>query len=217
MTGWPARAFHTVEVPWHSLAGMLAWPHERTLPRAFPSDGHDRIRVLEGLLTVRECELLVASGALLMRNTNDGSAHVIKYGPTESSALIQSLDARVAQALGGAADHCERMTLMRHAPGQVNMVIGDGSIGLADPLLRRPATHIAAGVVRVLGEIAPLWFPRLNNLRVNCAQGGAVLWDLRGADGVFDERLTASDEAPQRDFRFSLIKARYDRPVSTGF
>jgi hypothetical protein len=106
---------------------------------------------------------------------------------------------------------------MRHAPGQVNMVIGDGSIGLADPMLRKPATHLSASVVRVLGEIAPVWFPRLNNLRVNCGQGGAVVWDLRGQDGVLDERLTVSDPAPERDFRFSLIKARYDRAVSSGF
>jgi hypothetical protein len=223
---WPAPS-PGAGIDWACLRERIQLPHQRPLPAAQLRSEQPRIAALPGLFTHDECIYVALKGLPLLRPARvaapDGSSTVdpvrsndaAKFGLLEADVVVQSLDVRVAAALGHPAENGEGFALLRYAPGQQYLPHCDW----IDP--RREATRadlerwgqrVATCVVYLNEgfEAGATEFPRLG-LGFRGRIGDALAWDNLRPDGAVDPLTLHAGRSPSGGVKFLLSKWMRDR------
>jgi prolyl 4-hydroxylase len=212
---------------WDAVQAAVAWPHERPLPAAELRRAQPRIRALPGLLSADECIYVALKGLPLLRSARvvgrDGrstldamrSNDTAKFGLLEADAVVQSLDLRVAAALGHPAEHGEGLALLRYQVGQqylphCDWIDPQREATQAD--LARWGQRIATCVVYLNDgfEGGATAFPELG-LELRGAVGDAFTWDNLRPDGTVDPLTLHAGRPPTRGMKYLLSKWMRDR------
>ncbi len=198
-TGTPTTMFRRVAVDWDGLPARFDWPHARPLPAAETPRESQPIRVFRALLSKAECDAVAGAGAPLLVPTGPGP-DVTPFGPVESNAFVQSLDARLLAAMGEGRAGADPALLIRHLAGRPGARFDD-----ANPTPRgRPRTY---GLVRLSDSSVggPVAFRGLD-LTLDLEAGDAVVWSALDAAGGQDATRIAEDMSPAAGAKFSLMK-----------
>lgn len=214
-------------IAWDAVGALVAWPHERALPLAQTRSHQPRIISLPGLLAADECAYMALKGLPLLRPARivgrDGRSAVdpirsnesAKFGLLEADTVVQSLDLRVAAALGHPAENGEGFALLRYAVGQQYLPHCDW----IDPAreatradLDRWGQRIATCVVYLNDgfEGGATEFPKLG-LALRGGVGDAFIWDNVRPDGAIDPLTLHAGREPTQGFKYLLSKWMRDR------
>lgn len=209
-------------IAWNAIGAQLHWPHERPLPQAQTRSGQPRILSLPGLLTADECIYVALKGLPMLRPARvvgrDGQSTVdairsnetAKFGLLEADAVVQSLDLRVAAALGHPAENGEGFALLRYQVGQqylphCDWIDPDREATRAD--LTRWGQRVATCVVYLNDSFAggATAFPELG-LELRGGVGDALLWDNVRPDGAVDPLTLHAGQPPTQGTKYLLSK-----------
>lgn len=209
-------------IDWEAVRSFVAWPHERALPQAQTRSTQPRIAALPGLLSADECIYLALKGLPMLRPARivgrDGqpmldpmrSNETVKFGLLEADAVVQSLDLRVAAALGHPADHGEGLALLRYQVGQqyqphCDWIDPERDATRAD--LERWGQRVATCVVYLNDsfEGGTTAFPELG-LEFRGAVGDAFVWDNVHPDGQVDPLTLHAGRPPTQGVKYLLSK-----------
>lgn len=209
-------------IDWERVRDRVRLPHQRPLPTENLRSQQPRIAALHGLFTRDECIYVALKGLPLLRPariaTRDGGSTVdpirsndaAKFGLLEADVVVQSLDVRVAAALGYPAENGEGFALLRYEPGQQYLPHCDW----IDPQraatqldLERWGQRIATCVVYLNDgfEAGATEFPRLG-LGFRGGIGDALLWDNVRPDGEVDPLTVHAGRSPTGGVKFLLSK-----------
>jgi len=223
---WPAVPVEP-SLDWERVRARVRLPHQRPLPEAHLRSQAPRIAAWPGLFTRDECIYVALKGLPLLRParvaTSDGGSTVdpvrsndaAKFGLLEADVVMQSLDVRVAAALGHPPENGEGFALLRYEPGQQYLPHCDW----IDP--QRPATRpdldrwgqrIATCVVYLNEgfEAGATEFPLLG-LGFRGGVGDALAWDNVRPDGTVDPLTVHAGRPPAGGVKFLLSKWTRDR------
>ncbi len=213
---------------WQDVRARVAWPHERALPPAQARRAQPRIVALPGLLAADECIYLALKGLPMLRPARvvgrDGQSTIdpirsndtAKFGLLEADALVQSLDLRVAAALGHPAENGEGLALLRYQVGQQYLPHCDWIDPTRDATrgdLERWGQRVATCIVYLNDsfEGGATEFPELG-LTVRGGVGDAFVWNNVLPDGAIDPLTRHAGLAPTQGMKFLLSKWMRDRP-----
>lgn len=214
-------------IDWKGVPAHVAWPHERPLPPAQLRHEQPRIVALPGLLTADECIYVALKGLPMLRPAQvvgpDGrsvvdpirSNETAKFGLLEADAVVQSLDLRVAAALGHPAEHGEGFALLRYQVGQQYLPHCDWIDPQRDATradLARWGQRVATGVVYLNDgfEGGATAFPALG-LELRGGVGDAFLWHNVRPDGGVEPRSLHAGRPPTQGMKYLLSKWMRDR------
>lgn len=212
---------------WEAVRSQVAWPHQRTLPQPEVRSNQPRIVALPGLLSADECIYVALKGLPLLRAARivdrDGKSAVdpirsndtAKFGLLEADAVVQSLDLRVAAALGHPAENGEGFALLRYQVGQqylphCDWIDPEREATRAD--LERWGQRVATCVVYLNDgfEGGTTAFPELG-LELRGGVGDALVWDNVRPDGSVDPLSLHAGRAPTQGMKYLLSKWMRDR------
>ncbi len=215
-------------IDWDAVCSSIAWPHERPLPPAQARHGQPRVVARPGLLTPDECIYVALKGLPMLRPARvvgrDGQSTIdpirsnetAKFGLLEADAVVQSLDLRVAAALGHPAEHGEGFALLRYQVGQqylphCDWIDPQREATRAD--LQRWGQRVATCVVYLNDgfEGGATAFPELG-LEFRGGVGDALLWDNVRPDGAVDPLTLHAGRPPTQGTKYLLSKWMRDRP-----
>jgi len=212
---------------WDAVRSCVTWPHERAMPVADTRSTQPRIVALPGLLSADECIYVALKGLPMLRPARvvdrDGKSAVdpirsnetAKFGLLEADAVVQSLDLRVAAALGHPAENGEGFALLRYQVGQQYLPHCDW----IDPEreatrtdLERWGQRVATCVVYLNDafEGGTTAFPEIG-LELRGAVGDAFLWDNVRPDGAVDPLALHAGRPPAQGMKYLLSKWMRDR------
>lgn len=216
------------QLAWDDIRSRVAWPHERALPAAQTRSARPRIVALPGLLQADECIYAALKGMPMLRPARvvgpDGQSTVdpirsnetAKFGLLEADAVVQSLDLRVAAALGHPAENGEGLALLRYQVGQQYLPHCDW----IDPAreatkadLERWGQRIVTGIVYLNDAFqgGATAFPELG-LEFRGGVGDAFIWDNVLPDGAVDPLSRHTGQPPTQGMKYLLSKWMRDRP-----
>lgn len=212
---------------WADVRARVAWPHQRPLPSAQPRSEQPRILALPGLLTADECIYVALKGLPMLRPARvvgpDGRSTVdairsndtAKFGLLEADALVQSLDLRVAAALGHPAEHGEGFALLRYQVGQqylphCDWIDPEREATRADLALRGQRVATLVVYLNDAFEGGATAFPKLG-LELRGAVGDAFVWHNVRPDGSVDPLTLHAGLPPTQGMKFLLSKWMRDR------
>ncbi len=209
-------------IDWEHVRTGVAWPHHRALPPAQLRSAQPRIAALPGLLSADECIYLALKGLPMLRPARivgrDGRAtldpirsnETAKFGLLEADAVVQSLDLRVAAALGHPAQNGEGLALLRYQAGQqylphCDWIDPEREATRAD--LQRWGQRVATCVVYLNDgfEGGSTAFPELG-LEFRGGVGDAFVWDNVRPDGAVDPLTLHAGRPPTRGMKYLLSK-----------
>ncbi|WP_422010295.1 2OG-Fe(II) oxygenase [Roseateles sp.] len=212
---------------WDVVRSRVVWPHERALSAAETRHEQPRIVALPRLLSPDECIYIALKGLPLLRPARivglDGQSAVdpirsndaAKLGLLEADAVVQSLDLRVAAALGHPAENGEGFALLRYQVGQqylphCDWIDPEHTSTRAD--LERWGQRVATCVVYLNDgfEGGTTGFPRLG-LELRGGVGDAFAWDNVGPDGLIDPLTLHAGRPPTQGMKYLLSKWIRDR------
>jgi len=217
----------SLPLDWQDVRARVSWPHERPMPEAEPRSERPRIVALRGLFTAQECIYMALKGMPMLRParivTRDGSSTVdamrsnetAKFGLLEADAVVQSLDLRVAAALGHPAENGEGFALLRYQVGQQYLPHCDW----IDPAreatradLERWGQRVATCVVYLNDafEGGTTEFPKLG-LEFRGGVGDAFIWDNVLPTGEVDPLTLHAGRPPTQGMKYLLSKWMRDR------
>ncbi|MGQ3052631.1 MAG: 2OG-Fe(II) oxygenase [Roseateles sp.] len=223
---------HTPDLPldWDAVRSRVAWPHERALPALETRSERPRIVALPRLLFPDECIYMALKGLPLLRPARivgpDGKSAVDpirsneagKFGLLEADAVVQSLDLRVAAALGHPAENGEGFALLRYQVGQqylphCDWIDPEHAATRAD--LERWGQRVATCVVYLNDgfEGGTTDFPELG-LEHRGGVGDALAWDNVGPHGAVDPLTLHAGRPPTQGMKYLLSKWMRDRSQS---
>lgn len=214
-------------IDWDDVRSRVAWPHQRALPPAQVLHEQPGVVALPGLLTADECIYTALKGLPLLQPARvvgpDGQSVVdsirsndtAKLGLLEADAVIQSLDLRVAAALGHPAENGEGFALLRYQVGQeyrphCDWIDPQREATRAD--LARWGQRVATCVVYLNDsfEGGHTAFPELG-LEFRGGVGDAFCWANVRADGSVEPRTLHTGRPPTQGMKFLLSKWMRDR------
>lgn len=212
---------------WEDVRTRVSWPHERPLPEAELRSERPRIVALRGLFTAPECIYMALKGMPMLRPARivarDGSSTVdamrsnetAKFGLLEADVVVQSLDLRVAAALGHPAENGEGFALLRYQVGQqylphCDWIDPERDATRAD--LERWGQRIATCVVYLNDafEGGTTEFPKLG-LEFRGGVGDAFVWDNVRPTGEVDPLTLHAGRPPTQGMKYLLSKWMRDR------
>ena len=207
---------------WAEVRRRVVLPHERPLPPVEEQCGEPHIVALRGLFTPEECIYVALRGLPMLRPARivarDGSSTVdpmrsndtAKFGLLEADVVVQSLDLRVAAALGHPAENGEGFALLRYQVGQqylphCDWIDPDREATRED--LERWGQRVATCVVYLNDafEGGSTAFPRLG-LEFRGRVGDALAWDNVLPGGAVDPRTLHSGRPPTQGMKYLLSK-----------
>jgi prolyl 4-hydroxylase len=207
---------------WEDVRARVAWPHQRALPAAETRSAQPHIRALPGLLSADECIYMALKGLPMLRPARvvgrDGQSTVdamrsnetAKFGLLEADVVVQSLDLRVAAALGHPAEHGEGFALLRYQVGQQYLPHCDW----IDPAREATRADLARWGQRVATCVVYLndgfeggttAFPEIG-LELRGGVGDAFLWDNVRPDGAVDPLTLHTGRPPTQGMKYLLSK-----------
>jgi prolyl 4-hydroxylase len=214
-------------IDWQDVRARVSMPHERPLPEAESYHERPRIACVRGLFTADECIYVALKGLPLLRPalivSRDGSAVVdpmrsneaAKFGLLEADVMVQSLDLRVAAALGHPAENGEGFALLRYQVGQQYLPHCDWidpgrEATRAD--LEQWGQRIATCVVYLNDSFAggTTEFPQLG-LEFRGGVGDAFIWDNVLPTGEIDPRTLHAGRPPTQGMKYLLSKWMRDK------
>jgi len=209
-------------IDWQGLGSCVAWPHQRALPPAQTRSTQPHIAALPGLLTADECIYLALKALPMLRPARivgrDGRSAVdpirsnqtAKFGLLEADVVVQSLDLRVAAALGHPAENGEGLALLRYQAGQqylphCDWIDPEREATRAD--LQRWGQRVATCVVYLNDgfEGGATAFPELG-LELRGAVGDAFIWHNVRPDGAVDPLTLHAGRPPTQGMKYLLSK-----------
>ena len=212
---------------WDDVAARVSWPHQRPLPEAEARSERPRIVALRGLFTADESIYVALKGMPMLRPARivgrDGSSTVdamrsnetAKFGLLEADVVVQSLDLRVAAALGHPAENGEGFALLRYQVGQqylphCDWIDPERESTRAD--LERWGQRIATCVVYLNDafEGGTTEFPKLG-LEFRGGVGDAFIWDNVLPTGEVDPLTLHAGRPPTEGMKYLLSKWMRDR------
>ena len=212
---------------WADVSARVSWPHQRALPEAEARSERPRIVALCGLFTAQECIYMALKGMPMLRPARivarDGNSTVdamrsnetAKFGLLEADAVVQSLDLRVAAALGHPAENGEGFALLRYQVGQqylphCDWIDPEREATRAD--LERWGQRIATCVVYLNDafEGGTTEFPKLG-LEFRGGVGDAFIWDNVLPTGEVDPLTLHAGRPPTQGMKYLLSKWMRDR------
>jgi hypothetical protein len=217
----------SLPLDWEDVRARVSWPHQRPLPDAEIRSERPRIVALPGLFKADECIYVALKGMPMLRPARivarDGSSTVdamrsnetAKFGLLEADVVIQSLDLRVASALGHPAGNGEGFALLRYQVGQQYLPHCDW----IDPEreatrndLERWGQRVATCVVYLNDafEGGTTEFPKLG-LEFRGGVGDALIWDNVLATGEVDPLTLHAGRPPTQGMKYLLSKWMRDR------
>lgn len=218
---WPAVQ-DPPTIDWERVRDRARLPHQRPLPAMHVRSQQPRIAALPGLFTRDECIYVALKGMPLLRParvaSRNGASSVDpmrsndagKFGLLEADVMMQSLDVRVASALGHPPENGEGFALLRYEPGQQYLPHCDWidpGRPASRPDLDRWGQRIATCVVYLNDgfEAGATEFPRLG-LAFRGGIGDALLWDNVRPDGGVDPQTVHAGRSPAKGVKFLLSK-----------
>jgi hypothetical protein len=217
----------SVPLDWEDVRTRVSWPHERPLPQAEMRSELPRIVALRGLFTADESIYVALKGMPMLRPARivarDGSSTVdamrsnetAKFGLLEADVVVQSLDLRVAAALGHPAENGEGFALLRYQVGQqylphCDWIDPERESTRAD--LERWGQRIATCVVYLNDafEGGTTEFPKLG-LELRGGVGDAFIWDNVRPTGEVDPLTLHAGRPPTQGMKYLLSKWMRDR------
>jgi hypothetical protein len=217
----------SLPLDWEDVRTHVSWPHARPLPGAEMRSERPRIVALSGLFTAPECIYLALKGMPMLRPARivarDGSSTVdamrsnetAKFGLLEADVVVQSLDLRVAAALGHPTENGEGFALLRYRVGQQYLPHCDW----IDPAreatradLDRWGQRVATCVVYLNDafEGGTTEFPKLG-LEFRGGVGDAFIWDNVLPSGEVDPLTLHAGRPPTQGMKYLLSKWMRDR------
>lgn len=212
---------------WEDVRARVSWPHLRPLPEAEMRSERPRIAALHGLFTAHECIYMALKGMPMLRPARivarDGSSTVdamrsnetAKFGLLEADVVVQSLDLRVAAALGHPAENGEGFALLRYQAGQqylphCDWIDPEREATRAD--LERWGQRVATCVVYLNDafEGGTTEFPKLG-LEFRGGVGDAFIWDNVLPTGEVDPLTLHAGRPPTQGMKYLLSKWMRDR------
>jgi hypothetical protein len=207
---------------WADVGARVSWPHQRALPEAEMRSEQPRIVALRGLFTADESIYVALKGMPMLRPARivarDGSSTVdamrsnetAKFGLLEADVVVQSLDLRVAAALGHPAENGEGFALLRYQVGQqylphCDWIDPERESTRAD--LERWGQRIATCVVYLNDafEGGTTEFPQLG-LEFRGGVGDAFIWDNVRPTGEVDPDTLHAGRPPTQGMKYLLSK-----------
>ena len=214
-------------IDWQDVRERVSLPHERPLPAVEVGSERPRIAALRGLFTADECIYVALKGMPLLRPARivdrDGTAKVdamrsnetAKFGLLEADVVVQSLDLRVAAALGHPAENGEGFALLRYQVGQqylphCDWIDPEREATRAD--LERWGQRIATCVVYLNDafEGGTTAFPAIQ-LELRGRVGDAFIWDNVLPSGAVDPLTLHAGRPPTQGMKYLLSKWMRDR------
>ncbi len=218
---------------WETVRSRVSWPHERALPLAEVRSEQPRIVALPGLLSAGECVYVALKGLPLLRPARivgrDGKSAVdpirsnetATLGLLEADVVVQSLDLRVAAALGHPAENGEGFALLRYQVGQqylphCDWIDPEREATRAD--LERWGQRVATCVVYLNDgfEGGATAFPELG-IELRGGAGDALVWDNVRPDGAVDPLTLHAGRPPTQGMKYLLSKWMRDRNQAGNF
>jgi prolyl 4-hydroxylase len=214
-------------IDWQQVQALVAWPHERPLPPVQARSEQPPILSLPGLLAADECVYLAMKGLPLLSPARivgrDGQSAVdpirsnetAKFGLLEADAVVQSVDLRVAAALGHPAENGEGLALLCYQVGQQYLPhcdwIDPDREATRDDLQRR-GQRVATCIVYLNDafEGGCTEFPKLG-LELRGAVGDAFAWSNLRPDGSVEPLTLHAGRPPTQGMKFLLSKWMRDR------
>jgi len=209
------------------VRARASWPHLRPLPPLEMRSERPRIAALRGLFTAAESVYVALKGLPMLRPARvvarDGSSTVdamrtnetAKFGLLEADAVVQSLDLRVAAALGHPAENGEGFALLRYQVGQqylphCDWIDPEREATRAD--LERWGQRVATCVVYLNDafEGGTTEFPKLG-LELRGGVGDAFVWDNVLPTGEVDPLTLHAGRPPSQGMKYLLSKWMRDR------
>lgn len=220
-------------IDWEEVRARVSLPHERPLPECEPRSERPRIAALRGLLAAPECIYVALKAMPLLRQARivarDGSSTVdamrsnetAKFGLLEADVVVQSLDLRVAAALGRPAENGEGFALLRYQVGQqylphCDWIDPEREATRAD--LERWGQRVATCVVYLNDafEGGTTAFPRIN-LEFRGGVGDAFIWDNVLATGEVDPLTLHAGRPPTQGMKYLLSKWMRDKSQTGNY
>lgn len=217
----------SLPLDWQDVRARVTWPHERPMPEAEKRSEQPRIVALRGLFTAQECIYMALKGMPMLRPARivarDGSSTVdamrsnetAKFGLLEADVVVQSLDLRVAAALGHPAENGEGFALLRYQVGQqylphCDWIDPEREATRAD--LERWGQRVATCVVYLNDafEGGTTEFPKLG-LEFRGGVGDAFIWDNVLPTGEVDPLTLHAGRPPTQGMKYLLSKWMRDR------
>jgi hypothetical protein len=209
-------------IDWQDVRARVSLPHERPLPELEACSDRPRIAALRGLFTTPECIYVALKAMPMLRPARivdrDGSSKVdamrsnetAKLGLLEADVVVQSLDLRVAAALGHPAENGEGFALLRYQTRQeylphCDWIDPEREATRAD--LERWGQRIATCVVYLNDafEGGTTAFPRIG-FEFRGGVGDALLWDNVLATGEVDPLTLHTGRPPTQGMKYLLSK-----------
>jgi len=214
-------------IDWQGVRGLVSLPHERALPALEVRSEQPRIAALRGLFTAEECIYVALKGMPMLRPARivgrDGASTVdamrsnetAKFGLLEADVVLQSLDLRVAAALGHPAENGEGFALLRYQVGQqylphCDWIDPEREATRAD--LERWGQRIATCVVYLNDafEGGTTEFPSIQ-LQLRGGVGDAFVWQNVLPTGAVDPLTLHAGRPPTQGMKYLLSKWMRDR------
>jgi hypothetical protein len=212
---------------WPDVRARVSLPHARPLPAPEMLCEQPRIAAVRGLFTADECIYVSLKGLPMLRPARiiarDGSSTVdamrsnetAKFGLLEADVVVQSLDLRVAAALGHPAENGEGFALLRYQVGQqylphCDWIDPEREATRAD--LERWGQRVATCVVYLNDafEGGTTEFPKLAlDFRGNV--GDAMIWDNVLPTGAVDPLTLHAGRPPTQGMTYLLSKWMRDK------
>jgi hypothetical protein len=214
-------------IDWQRVRELVSLPHERPLPALEVRSERPRIAALRGLFAADECIYVALKGMPMLRPARvvgrDGTSTVdamrsnetAKFGLLEADVVLQSLDLRVAAALGHPAENGEGFALLRYQVGQqylphCDWIDPEREATRAD--LERWGQRIATCVVYLNDafEGGTTEFPKIQ-LELRGGVGDAFIWDNVLPTGAVDPLTLHAGRPPTQGMKYLLSKWMRDR------
>lgn len=214
-------------IDWQDVRARVSLPHERPLPEREARSARPRIVALRDLFAAPECIYVALKGMPMLRPARvvarDGSSTVdpirsnetAKFGLLEADVVVQSLDLRVAAALGHPAENGEGFALLRYQVGQqylphCDWIDPQREATRAD--LERWGQRVATCVVYLNDafEGGTTEFPKIG-LEFRGGVGDAFIWDNVLPTGEVDPLALHAGRPPTQGMKYLLSKWMRDR------
>lgn len=214
-------------IDWQDVRARVSLPHERPQPSPEMLSEQPRILALRQLFTADECIYVSLRGLPMLRPARivarDGSSTVdamrtnetAKFGLLEADVVVQSLDLRVAAALGLPAENGEGFALLRYQVGQqylphCDWIDPEREATRAD--LERWGQRVATCVVYLNDafEGGTTEFPKLA-LEFRGNVGDAFTWNNVLPTGAVDPLTLHAGRPPTQGMKYLLSKWMRDR------
>jgi hypothetical protein len=214
-------------IDWRTVRELVSLPHARPLPALEVRSEQPRIAALRGLFTADECVYVSLKGMPMLRPARivdrDGTSKVdamrsnetAKFGLLEADVVMQSLDLRVAAALGHPPENGEGFALLRYQVGQqylphCDWIDPEREATRAD--LERWGQRIATCVVYLNDafEGGMTEFPSIQ-LSLRGEVGDAFVWDNVRPTGEVDPLTLHAGRPPTQGMKYLLSKWMRDR------